>query len=210
MKIEFISDVVCPWCAIGLHALERAIERIGAELSVELQFRAFELNPQMAAEGEDLTEYLGRKYGLAPQQLEHNQATLRARAAAVGFEMGIRTRIWNSFDAHRLIHWAGLEGRQRQLKHGLLRACHGRNENISSREVLLRVAREAALDGQQADEVLESGRYGDEVRRCEHRWERLGIHAVPSLLIDGEYLIQGGHPPETFEQALRQLGGAAG
>lgn len=207
MRIEFISDLVCPWCAVGLHALERALERIGDELAVELHFRPFELNPRIGPEGEDLVEHLVAKYGLSSGQLARGQAELRARGAAVGFEFGERTRIWNSFDAHRLLHWAGLEGRQRELKHSLLRACHGRDENISAHPVLLELAREAALDGPRAAEVLGSGRYADEVRRCEHRWERLGIHAVPSVLIDGRHLIQGGHPPEVFEQVLRQLGG---
>lgn len=208
MKIEFVSDVVCPWCAIGLYALERALERIGDDIEVELHFRAFELNPRMGPDGEDAAEHLAHKYGLTPQQLERSQATLRTRGSAVGFEFGERTRIWNTFDAHRLMHWAGLEGRQRELKHALLRAYHGRGENISAHEVLLALAREAGLDEQRAREVLGSGRYAEEVRRCEHRWERLGIHSVPSVIIDGQHLIQGGHPPEVFEQALRQLGGA--
>ena len=205
MKIEFISDVVCPWCAIGLHALERALARIGDGVAVDLHFRAFELNPDMAREGEDLREHLVRKYGLAPQQLERSQAALRERGAAVGFEFGERSRIWNTFDAHRLVHWAGLGGRQREMKHALLRAYHTRGENIASREVLVALAQEVSLDPRQAGEVLDSGAHGDDVRHSERRWQRLGIQAVPSLLVDGRHLIQGGHPPEVFEQLLRQL-----
>lgn len=207
MKIEFVSDVVCPWCAVGLYSLERALERIGDGLEVELRLQPFELNPDMAPEGEDAVAHLAHKYGRTPDQLEQGRAVLRQRGRDVGFEFGARERIWNTFDAHRLLHWAGLEGRQRELKRALLRAYHGRGENVAAHAVLAALAQEAGLDAARAREVLESGRYADEVRRAEHRWQRLGIHSVPSVIIDGQHLIQGGHPPEVFEQALRQVAG---
>jgi predicted DsbA family dithiol-disulfide isomerase len=210
MKIDFISDVACPWCAVGLNSLERALERVGPAIDVELHFQPFELNPQMAPEGEDAAEHLGRKYGLTPQQLEANRAAIRERGAEVGFAFGHRARVWNTFDAHRLLHWAGLEGRQRELKHALLRAYHGRGENPGAHGVLLAAAAEVGLDVGQAREVLESGRYAAEVRAEERHWQQLGIHSVPSIVIDDRHLIQGGQPPEVFEQALRQLATAAG
>jgi len=205
MKIDFVSDVACPWCAVGLNSLERALDRLGDEVKVELHFRPFELNPQLGPDGEDAAEHLARKYGLAPEQLERNRAALRQRGAEVGFEFGQRTRIWNTFDAHRLLHWAGLEGRQRELKHALLRAYHGRGENPSARDVLLAAAREAGLDAERARDVLDSGRYAAEVRADERHWQALGIHAVPSVIVDDRHLIQGGQPPEVFEEALRRL-----
>ncbi|MFO1339665.1 MAG: DsbA family oxidoreductase [Burkholderiaceae bacterium] len=208
MKIDFVSDVACPWCAVGLNSLERALERLGGSVDVELAFHPFELNPQMPAEGEDVVEHLARKYGLSPQQLEQGRATLRDRGAAVGFEFGPRERIWNTFDAHRLLHWAGLEGRQRELKHALLRAYHGRGENPGAPEVLVRAAAEAGLDAERAREVVASGRYADEVRAEERHWQELGIQAVPSVIVNGRHLIQGGQPPEVFEQALRRLAAA--
>jgi predicted DsbA family dithiol-disulfide isomerase len=210
MEIDFVSDVACPWCAVGLNSLERALERIGGDIPVELRFRPFELNPQMPPEGEDAGEHLAHKYGLAPQQLERNRAHLRERGEEVGFAFGDRSRIWNTFDAHRLLHWAGLEGegKQRALKHALLRAYHGRGENPGARDVLLRLAQEVGLDVDKAREVLDSGRYADEVRAEERRWQQLGINSVPSVIVDGRHLIQGGQPPEVFEQALRQLAGA--
>jgi predicted DsbA family dithiol-disulfide isomerase len=207
MKIDFVSDVACPWCAVGLYSLERALESIGDAIEVELHFRPFELNPQMEPEGEDAAEHLARKYGLTPQQLDRNRATIRERGADVGFEFGNRTRVWNTFDAHRLLHWAGLEGRQRELKHALLRAYHGRGENPGAHDVLLKLAREVGLDVDRAREVLESGRYAAEVRAEERHWQELGIHAVPSIIVDGRHLIQGGQPPDVFERALRQLAG---
>ena len=209
MKIDFVSDVACPWCAVGLNSLERALERIGDGLDVELHFRPFELNPQLGPEGEDAAEHLARKYGLTPQQLERNRAAIRQRGADVGFTFGDRTRIWNTFDAHRLLHWAGLEGRQRELKHALLEAYHGRGENPGAHDVLLQLAREVGLDVERAREVLTSGRYAAEVRAEEQHWQQLGIHSVPSVIVDDRHLIQGGQPPEVFEQALRQLAGEA-
>ena len=208
MKIDFVSDVACPWCAVGLNSLERALERIGGDIDVELHFRPFELNPQMVPEGEDAAEYLARKYGLTAQQLERNRATIRQRGAEVGFEFGERTRIWNTFDAHRMLHWAGLEGRQRELKHALLRAYHGRGENPGAHDVLLKLAGEVGLDVERAREVLASGRFAAEVRAEERRWQELGIHAVPSVIVDDRHLIQGGQPPDVFERALRELAGA--
>jgi predicted DsbA family dithiol-disulfide isomerase len=205
MKIDFVSDVACPWCAVGLNSLERALERLGDAVDVELHIRPFELNPQMPPDGEDAAEHLAGKYGLTPEQLERNRAMIRQRGAEVGFEFGDRARVWNTFDAHRLLHWAGLEGRQRELKHALLRAYHGRGENPGAHEVLLKLAREVGLDVERAREVLESGRYAAEVRAEERHWQELGIHAVPSVIINDRHLIQGGQPPDVFEQALRQL-----
>ncbi|MFZ5550505.1 MAG: DsbA family oxidoreductase [Pseudomonadota bacterium] len=207
MKIDFVSDVACPWCAVGLNALEKALDNIGPSLPVEMHFRPFELNPQMPPEGEDVREHLARKYGLPPQQLERNRQALRERGAAVGFHFGERHRIWNTFDAHRLLHWAGLNGKQRELKHALLQAYHGEGENPGDHAVLLRLAGEVGLDVGEARSLLASGRYADEVRADEQRWLQLGIHSVPSVIIDGQHLIQGGQPPEVFERALRQLAG---
>jgi predicted DsbA family dithiol-disulfide isomerase len=205
MKIDFVSDVACPWCAVGLNSLELALAKIGPDIPVELHFRPFELNPQMGPQGEDATEHLSRKYGLTPEQLDRNRAGIRERGAAVGFQFGDRARVWNTFDAHRLIHWAGLEGKQREMKHALLKAYHGRNENPGAHDVLLRAAEEVGLDVERAREVIESDRYAAEVRAEERHWQQLGVNSVPSVIINDRHLIQGGQPPEVFEQALRQL-----
>ena len=205
MRIDFVSDVACPWCAVGLHALEQALRNIGPQLQVQLHFQPFELNPQMPPEGEDLVGHLARKYGASPEQLAATHATLRQRGAEVGFVFGERTRIWNTFDAHRLLHWAGLEGRQRELKHALLAAYHTQGLNPGAPEVLLRLCAEVGLDAARARAILDSDEFADEVRDSERRWQSLGIHSVPSVVIDGRHLIQGGQPSEAFERALRQL-----
>ncbi len=205
MKIDFVSDVACPWCAVGLNSLERALQRIGPELPVELHFQPFELNPQMAPEGEDAAEHLKAKYGMNDAQLAHNRGVLHERGAAVGFVFGERPRVWNTFDAHRLLHWAGLEGKQRELKHALLQAYHGEARNPGAADVLLDLAARVGLDATEAAEVIRSGTYAAEVREAEQFWQQAGIHSVPAVVINDRHLIQGGQPPEVFEQALRQI-----
>jgi predicted DsbA family dithiol-disulfide isomerase len=205
MKLQFVSDIACPWCAIGLNSLEIALKRIGSDAAVDLELEPFELNPDMPPEGEDVLAYVSRKYGSSAAELAARHALIRERGAAVGFTFGARTRIWNTFAAHRLLHWAGLEGRQRELKHALLAAYHTRGENPGSHEVLLRMAAEVGLDAERARAVLDSGEYGAEVRERINHWQQLGIHSVPSIVVDGRYLIQGGQPPEAFEQELREI-----
>jgi predicted DsbA family dithiol-disulfide isomerase len=209
MKIDFVSDVACPWCAVGLWSLDQALARIDGAIPVELHFEPFELNPQLPAEGEDATEHLSKKYGVAPEQLAKNRAAIRARGAAVGFTFGERPRVWNTFDAHRLIHWAGLEGKQAELKHALLSAYHTHAENPGARDVLLRIAGEVGLDVARARAILDSDEFAAEVRARERHWQQLGIHSVPAVIIDDRHLISGGQPPEVFERALREIASTA-
>ena len=213
MKIDFVSDIACPWCAVGLNALEIALQRIGGDIPVELHFQPFELNPQMSPEGEDAVAYLSAKYGISAEQIARNQAAIRERGAAVGFTFGTRARVWNTFDAHRLLHWAGKEGpegAQRSLKHALLQAYHGQGHSPSDVEVLLAAATRAGLDAARAREVLGSDEFSAEVRQAESFWQQAGIRSVPSVVVNDRHLIQGGQPPEVFEQALRQIAAEAG
>ncbi|MBN8508976.1 MAG: DsbA family oxidoreductase [Burkholderiales bacterium] len=208
MKLDFVSDVACPWCAIGLHALEEALRRLGPlGLMVELHLQPFELNPDMPPEGEDTVTYLARKYGAPPERLAATRQTLNERGAPLGIRFGARTRVWNTFDAHRLLHWAGLQSAPAQLalKHALLAAYHTDGRNPGDEQVLVDCAVQAGLDGEAARGVVRGDDYTAEVRAAEAHWQRLGIHAVPSVVIDDRHLIQGGQPPEVFEQALRQL-----
>ena len=207
MKIDFVSDIACPWCAVGLNALEIALKRIGNDIPATLHMQPFELNPDMAKEGVDASEYLARKYGLSAAQLAVNRANIRARGEAVGFTFGERSRVWNTFDAHRLLHWAGLQdtAKQRALKHALLHTYHGDGRNPSSKDVLLELAQEVDLDVAAARSILESDAYTREVREAEQFWIRKGINSVPAVIINDQHLISGGQPPEVFEQALRQI-----
>jgi predicted DsbA family dithiol-disulfide isomerase len=209
MRIDFVSDVACPWCAIGFNSLERALERIGADIGeVEVHLQPFELNPTMPPEGADLTEYLSGKFGLSREQLAANQAHIAERGAAEGFAFGERGRIWNTFDAHRLLFWAGAEGppgSQRALKNALLAAYHGQGRNPGAQDVLVELAGQVGLPAERAREVLEGGEFAEEVRQAEQFWQQLGVHSVPAIIIDRKYLISGGQPSQVFEQALRQI-----
>jgi predicted DsbA family dithiol-disulfide isomerase len=208
MTIDFVSDVACPWCAVGLASFERALETLGGEIAVELHFQPFELNPTMAPEGADAAEYLIAKYGISREKLAENRARIAERGAALGFTFGERKHVWNTFDAHRLLHWAGIEGApgsQQALKRALLKAYHGEGRNPGAHDVLLELAVQAGLDVERAREVLAGNAFADEVREAERFWQQAGINAVPAVVINRRHLISGGQPPEVFVQALRQI-----
>ncbi len=210
LTIDIVSDVVCPWCVIGLKSLEQALARVAPDISAELRFQAFELNPAMPPEGQDIGEHLAQKYGASAEQGAANRETIRARGAELGFrfEMAQRDRIYNTFDAHRLLHWAGLMGRQHALAMALFDAYFTRGENPSDRAVLEQAAEQAGLARAEAAEVLASGAYAAEVRELEQFYRGHGISAVPSIIINERHLISGGQSPEVFEQALRQIAAA--
>lgn len=213
LKIDFVSDVSCPWCAIGLASLEQALARLGGEVRADLHFQPFELNPGMAAGGEDITEHLTHKYGTTPEQQAASREAIRQRGATVGFEFRKegRDRIWNTFDAHRLLHWAGTEGGERQhaLKKALFKAYFTDGRSPAEHEVLVAAAEAAGLDAARARQILAGDEFSAEVRDQEQFYTSHGIHAVPAVIVNDRHLIQGGQPPEVFEQALRQLAGAA-
>ncbi len=207
LRIDFVSDVSCPWCIIGLKALEQALDKVGDSIEAELHFQPFELNPAMVPEGQDINEHLAQKYGASPEQTAGTRDMIRARGAELGFrfEMAQRSRIYNTFDAHRLLHWAGIEGRQRELKLALFEAYFTKGENPGAHEVLIRVAGEVGLDAAVAAQVLQDGSYADAVREHEQFYQSQGIHSVPAVIINQRHLISGGQPVEVFEQALRQI-----
>ena len=213
MKIDFVSDIACPWCAIGLNALEQALARIGPDLQAGLHFQPFELNPQMGPEGQEIVEHLGQKYGIDAAQIAANTEAIRQRGASVGFTFGIgkRSRIYNTFNAHRLLHWAGLAGAapQRALKHALLKAYFTDGQNPSDPQVLVQAAIAAGLDEAGSRAVLASDAYAAEVRQAEAFYQQQGIHSVPAVIINDRHLISGGQPVEVFERALRQIAAEA-
>jgi predicted DsbA family dithiol-disulfide isomerase len=209
MRIDFVSDVACPWCAIGFSALERALALIGGDVGeVELYLQPFELNPTMGPDGEDATAYLTSKYGLSPEQFAANRARIVERGADEGFAFGPRTHVWNTFDAHRMLYWAAAEGpagTQRALKQALLTAYHGEGRNPGAHDVLLELAGKVGLPVDRAREVLERGEYADKVRQAERFWQDIGIHSVPAVIVNRKHLLSGGQPSAVFEQALRQI-----
>ena len=217
LKIDFVSDVSCPWCVIGLRALDQALANVKAAITAEIHFQPFELNPQMGAEGQDITEHITQKYGISAAQADANRENIRTRGAELGFrfaratdEGGGRSRVYNTFDAHRLLHWAETVSldKQKALKEALFSVYFTDGQNPGSRDVLVRVAGEVGLDVAQAKVVLDSDQYAAEVRAQEQFYNGQGIHSVPAVIINDRHLISGGQPVEVFEQALRQIAAA--
>ncbi len=212
LKIDYVSDVVCPWCVVGLGGLETALDTLKAEgIAADIAFRPFELNPGMAPEGENIVEHIGRKYGSTPEQSAQNREMIKARAAEAmpGFDMrmGPESRIWNTFDAHRLLFWAEetAPDRQAALKKALFKAHFTDGANLTDAGVLSVAAETAGLDRAEAADVLVSDRYVDAVRGEEELWRQRGINSVPAVVVEGKYLISGGQPAAVFEEALRKI-----
>ena len=214
LKIDFVSDVVCPWCVVGLGGLETALDKLKAEgITADIAFQPFELNPGMAPEGENIVEHIGRKYGSTPEQSAQNREMIRQRAGEVGFDMRMSadSRIWNTFDAHRLLHWAGEvdAAKQKDLKQALFAVHFTEGRNLTDAGVLTAVAEGVGLDRAEAAEILASDRYVQAVRDAQALWRSRGINSVPAVVVEGKYLISGGQPAGVFEDALRKIAGEA-
>jgi len=207
IRIDFVSDVSCPWCVVGLKSLEQALDKLQDTVKADIHFQPFELNANMAPEGQDIGEHIAEKYGSTPEQMAQSREAIRARGEQLGFtfSMDKRGRIYNTFDAHRLLHWAGLEGRQHALKMALFDAYFTNGQNPSSHDLLLKVVGEVGLDTTRAAAILASNEFADEVREQERFYQQNGINSVPAIIINERHLISGGQPPEVFEQALRQI-----
>ena len=207
LKLDFISDIACPWCAIGLRGLELALEWIGDAAAPSITFHPFELNPDMPAGGRNRLDYITAKYGITPDEARANRERIKARAAEIGFVMNgsDASRTYNTFDAHRLLAWAGEQGGQLALKRALLAAYFTEEADPGEPEILVAAAQIAGLDGVQAREVIASERFAEEVRREEAFWSSRGITSVPAVIVDERYLISGGQPPAEFERALRTI-----
>ena len=214
LKIDFVSDIACPWCAVGLGALEQALHTLQTEVQADIHFQPFELNPQMPAGGQDLFEHLNQKYGSSAEQQAQMYQNIKARGEEVGFTFHPtgRGRIFNTFDAHRLLHWAEVEGAagdQLRLKKAFLEAYQGRGENIESHAVLLSVVKSLGMDEVAAQAVLDDNTYADDVRTKENFYTSAGIHSVPAVIINDRHLISGGQPAHVFAKALRDIAAQA-
>lgn len=210
VKIDFVSDIACPWCAVALGTLEQALADLGDQVKVELHFQPFELNPQMPIGGQDVIEHLVEKYGVGPKQVRENQEQIRKRAAEVGFAFHPegRKRVYNTFDCHRLLHWAGLEcgsAAQHRLKRELLATYFTLAVNVDDPVTLLDAVNRAGLDRLRAQEVLASDEFKEAVREQEKFYLDAGIHSVPAVILNDRILIQGAQPVEQFKAALLQV-----
>jgi predicted DsbA family dithiol-disulfide isomerase len=207
LRIDFVSDVACPWCVIGLRALERALEEVGSAVEARIHLQPFELNPQMGSDGENIAEHIQKKYGASPERSATSRDAIRQGGEALGFQFnyGPESRIWNTFDAHRLLHWAALEGRQLQLKHALFKANFTDQAPTSDRVVLVSAAQSAGLDPARAREILDSDTYAEEARAEEALWRDRGINAVPTIIFNERWMIQGAQAPDVLANAIRDI-----
>jgi predicted DsbA family dithiol-disulfide isomerase len=207
LRIDFVSDVACPWCVIGLRSLLQALDSLGEDVRAEIHFQPFELNPTMPPEGENTAEHVQKKYGSTPERSQAARDAIKQSGEALGFTFnyGPESRIWNTFDAHRLLHWAGLEGRQLDLKQALFKSTFTEQRPSNDPAALIDAAKTAGLDPVRAKQILESEEFAVEVRAEESLWQSRGIHAVPSVIFNQRWMVQGGQPPHVFETAIRDI-----
>ncbi|MFL0808558.1 MAG: DsbA family oxidoreductase [Oceanobacter sp.] len=208
VRIDFVSDVVCPWCVVGLNSLQAALEQVKSEVNADIHFQPFELAPGMDENGENLTTYLMSKYNISSEQVAQTQAAIIARGKEQGFvfDFNSDSRKWNTLDAHRLLHWAGeTSDKQLALKQALFVANFTENRHVSDHAVLVELATQVGLDGVEVAEVLASGRYTEEVRELEARWQQQGVSSVPTMIFNNRYAVSGGQPVEMFVEVIREL-----
>jgi predicted DsbA family dithiol-disulfide isomerase len=212
VMIDIVSDITCPWCAIGLRGLEEGLKQSGDAVDATIRFHPFELNPDMPPEGRNMVEHLGERLGASPEQLAASRDMLRAKAADLDFVMAQtgESRIYNTFDAHRLLAWAAPTGKQQALKQALFEAYFSEGQNLADPEILVAAVEKAGLGGAEARDVLASDRFADEVRQEEYLWQSRGIQGVPAFIFEGKYLVSGAQSPETFAQVLRKVAEQAG
>jgi len=207
LTLDFVSDVVCPWCVIGLLGLEEALRRLEGVVEAQIRLQPFELNPAMPFEGQLISEHVQEKYGRSTEESRGARDMIRARAADLGFEMrtGPESRIYNTFAAHQLIAYAETEGRALPLKHAFFQAYFQEGLNPSDPAVLRWAAEAAGLDAAEGLRVVAAGIHADDVRRAEGTWTREGITGVPTVILEDRYLLVGAQPPDAYEKALRSI-----
>lgn len=213
IRIDIISDVMCPWCVIGYMGLKQALEQLEGELDADIHWQPFELNPAMPEQGQDLSEHITEKYGSTPEQSRENRDHITQLGANLGFEFNFveGQRILNTFKAHQLLHWVGetssspTNSLQTELKMALLNAYFNQGRDVNDNDVLVEIINEIGLDADFARQLLNDQVYAGDVRALQDQWRQLGVSAVPTFIIDEKYMISGGQPAEAFVQSLRQI-----
>ncbi|MFQ3207214.1 MAG: putative DsbA family dithiol-disulfide isomerase [Glaciecola sp.] len=207
LKIDIVSDISCPWCIIGFKALQKALTEIDPDITAKIEWQPFELNPQMPPEGQEITEHLTQKYQISEQQADQNREAIKQRGLSVGYEFGNRGggRIYNTFDAHRLLHWAKNHGKQTELKLALFDLYFKENGNPSNHEQLLETVKNVGLDVTEAKKILDSDEFTTDVRQLQQHYQSAGVQSVPAVIVNNKHLISGGQPAEVFQQALIKI-----
>lgn len=207
LKIDIVSDVMCPWCIIGYKNLEKALSELHGEINAEISWKPFELNPNMPPEGQDLNEHLTQKYGLTPEQSKDNRQRLidAGKEADFTFNFDDKRMIINSFDCHRLLAWAATLNKQTELKLALFKAHFSDLVNLNEQSTLLDIVASVGLDTDRAQEILAGGEFFQEVRSQQSDIQQMGITTVPTFIINEQYALTGGQPSAAFVQAFKQI-----
>ena len=207
LTLDIVSDISCPWCIIGYQSLNQALAALDPDVSVDITWQPFELNPQMPKEGQEITEHITEKYGISVEQSNQNRAMIKQRGLEVGYEFGNRSggRIYNTFDAHRLLHWAKEHGKQTALKLALFDLYFKQSGDPSNHQTLVEISQHVGLEKSRAQAILASDEYAQEVRKLQRHYQAAGISSVPAVIINNKHLISGGQPAHVFEQAMREI-----
>lgn len=207
IRLDIVSDVVCPWCLIGFKQFEQAMTITG--VSVQVFWHPFELNPDMPPEGENLREHIARKYGTSPEDSVKARARLTQLGADLGFDFNYADdmRMYNTFKAHQLLHWAGTKGRQHDLKMALFGSFFTHRRKVDDPEVLTDAAAEVGLEREEALAVLTEGRYAEKIRNEEYFWTSRGVQGVPAMVFNQQHLLVGAQGVDNYVTVQRQLTG---
>ncbi|SJM69310.1 DsbA family oxidoreductase [Psychrobacter piechaudii] len=205
LRIDIVSDIVCPWCVVGYRQLAEALKQ--THTAHEIHWHPFELNPDMPTEGQNLREHIMEKYGSSQQESDASRIRITEAGAEVGFEFNFTddTRMHNTFKAHQLLHWAADYGLKHELKQALFAAHFTDNRNISDEEVLADIAEDVGLNREQALAVLADQRYAEVVRTAEQQMQQQGIQSVPAVIFNQRHLVSGAQGAENFKSILNQL-----
>lgn len=207
MKIEIVSDVMCPWCVIGYKNLEQALSKLSSTIDADVSWHPFELNPNMAKTGQDMAEHLAEKYGITPEQSIANRDRIVDMGKNAGFVFNFveGSRMINSFDCHRMLAFAKEQGKQTELEMALFTAHFTDNKPLDQDAVLLDVVASVGLDRARAEQILNSDELTEQVRGEMAKMHQYGISSVPTFIINEQYAINGGQPADVFVQALTQI-----
>ncbi|NND68032.1 MAG: DsbA family oxidoreductase [Halioglobus sp.] len=207
LKIDIVSDVVCPWCIIGYKQLLKALDTLSDEFEPTIAWHPFELNPNMPEEGQDLREHLAMKYGTNPEQSKGARSRLTELGESLGFTFDYfeGMRMVNTFRAHQLLHWAGPHGLQTELKLALFTAFFTERKDVSQTAVLVEAAGAVGLDAAEAAALLADGRYASAVREEQGQWLEQEVYAVPTFFFQDRFPVPGAQESATFERVLKKI-----
>lgn len=205
IKLDVISDPICPWCYIGKTHLDRALEA-NPEHPFEIEWHPFQLNPDMPSDGMDRRSYLEAKFGGKEKAVKvYAQVEEAARSAGLDIDFGSIPRVPNTLNAHRLIHWAGLEGQQTKIVAALFRAYWREGKDIGDLAVLADIAGANGLDRAMIERLLSSDADADDIRARDHHARQRGVSGVPCFVIGNQYVVSGAQPPQVWAQILEEL-----